>query len=237
MAHPDQLEFVGFVARFLPRYFAGTRVLEIGSLDVNGSVRGFFPQPARYVGIDVAAGPGVDRVCLGHEFHEDEGRWDAVLSCESFEHNPHYRETFANMISLARPGALVLFTCAAPGRPEHGTSRTSPEASPLTVAQGWDYYKNLSRSDFSRPEIDAAFDRYAFFRNLRTADLYFVGLKPGASREDQAAFDAMQTFLADHYRKVNRQPRYLLQQAVLVALERLGPVGFGLHALRRRLLK
>lgn len=83
MAHPDQLQFVGFVSRFMPRHFARSRVLEIGSLDINGSVRMFFPEPARYVGIDVAEGPGVDRVGLGHEFHEDEGRWDAVLSCES----------------------------------------------------------------------------------------------------------------------------------------------------------
>jgi SAM-dependent methyltransferase len=237
MAHPDQLQFVGFVARFLPGHFTRARALEIGSLDINGSVRTFFPDPARYVGIDVAAGPGVDRVCLGHEFHDEEGGWDAVLSCESFEHNPHYRETFANMIRLARPGALVLFTCAAPGRPEHGTSRTSPEASPLTVAQGWDYYRNLSRSDFSQPEIDAAFDRYAFFRNLRTADLYFAGLKRGASAPDQAAFDDMNAFLTGHYRRMNRKPRYLLQQAVLIALERLGPVGFRVHALRRRLRK
>jgi SAM-dependent methyltransferase len=237
MAHPDQLQFVGSVARFLPGHFAGTRVLEIGSLDINGSVRAFFPKPARYVGIDVAAGPGVDRVCLGHEFHDDEGRWDAVLSCESFEHNPHYRETFTNMIRLARPGALVLFTCAAPGRPEHGTSRTTPEASPLTVEQGWDYYRNLSRSDFAQPEIDAAFDRYAFFRNLRTADLYFAALKRGASAGDRTAFDEMNAFLMAHYRRANRRPRYLLQQAVLVALERLGPVGFRVHVLRRRLRK
>lgn len=237
MAHPDQLQFVGFVARFLPRHFARTRVLEIGSLDINGSVRRFFPEPVRYVGIDVADGPGVDRVGLGHEFHEDEGRWDAVLSCESFEHNPHYRETFANMIRLARPGALVLFTCAATGRPEHGTSRTSPEASPLTVERGWEYYRNLSQGDFAAAEITGAFDAHAFFRNFRSADLYFAGLTRGASRDDHATFDDMNAFLTDYYRRANRQPRYLLQQGVLVALERLGPIGFRLHALRRRLRK
>ena len=237
MEHPDQLEFVGFVSRFMPRYFAHSRVLEIGSLDINGSVRMFFLEPARYVGIDVAEGPGVDRVCLGHEFRGDEGSWDAVLSCESFEHNPLYRETFTNMIRLARPGALVLFTCAAVGRPEHGTSRTSPEASPLTIELGWEYYRNLSQGDFSADEIAGAFDAHAFFRNFRSADLYFVGLTRGASRDDYAAFNDMDAFLTDHYRRANRQPRYLLQQAALVALERLGPIGFQLHALRRRLRK
>jgi SAM-dependent methyltransferase len=237
MAHPDQLQFVGFVSRFMPRHFARSRVLEIGSLDINGSVRMFFPEPARYVGIDVDAGPGVDIVCLGHEFHEEEGNWDAVLSCESFEHNPHYRETFANMIRLARPGALVLFTCAAAGRPEHGTSRTSPEASPLTIERGWEYYRNLSPGDFPVHEFAGAFDEHAFFRNFRSADLYFVGLRRGASGQDKSAFSDMRAFLTDYYRKANRQPRYLLQQAVLVGLERLGPIGFQLHALRRRLRK
>lgn len=141
------------------------------------------------------------------------------------------------MIRLARPGALVLFTCAAIGRPEHGTSRTSPEASPLNIERGWEYYRNLSQGDFPAADIAGAFDEHAFFRNLRSADLYFVGLTPGASREDRAAFDEMNAFLTDYYRKANRQPRYLLQQAVLFVLEKLGPIGFHLHALRRRLLK
>jgi SAM-dependent methyltransferase len=237
MAHPDQLQFVGFVSRFAPQHFARSRVLEIGSLDINGSVRMFFLEPARYVGIDVADGPGVDRVCLGHEFHEDPGGWDAVLSCESFEHNPHYRETFANMIRLARPGALVLFTCATSGRPEHGTSRTSPEASPLTVERGWTYYRNLSQSDFPQAELEEAFDEYAFFRNLRSADLYFAGLKRGAGERDRTAFGDMRTLLTAYYRAGNRRPRYLLQQATLVILERLGPIGVLVHGLRRRLRK
>jgi len=237
MAHPDQLQFVGFVSWFMPRHFARSRVLEIGSLDIRGSVRMFFAEPARYVGIDLAAGPGVDRVCLGHEFHEDEGRWDAVLSCESFEHNPHYRETFTNMIRLARPGALVLFTCAAVGRPEHGTSRTSPEASPLTVERGWTYYRNLSQRDFPQAELKEAFDEHAFFRNFRYADLYFAGLKRGASERDRAAFGDMRILLTAYYRAGNRRPQYLLQQATLVILERLGPIGILVNSLRRRLLR
>jgi hypothetical protein len=64
MAHAAQMEFVGRVKAAFPDFFAGTRVLDIGSLDINGSVRPLF-RGGTYTGIDVAAGPGVDIVCQG----------------------------------------------------------------------------------------------------------------------------------------------------------------------------
>ena len=42
MSHPQQLFFVGGIKQFLGELFQHTKVLEIGSLDINGSVRSFF---------------------------------------------------------------------------------------------------------------------------------------------------------------------------------------------------
>jgi hypothetical protein len=71
------------------------------------------------------------------------------VSTECFEHNPFYLETLVNMIRLTRKGGAVLFTCASRGRGEHGTARTSPDASPGTQTRGWNYYRNLVESDFT----------------------------------------------------------------------------------------
>ena len=235
MAHAGQLKFVEQVAGFFPAHFSGARVVEIGSLDINGSVRKLFASPARYVGVDLEPGPGVDVTCLGHEFTTDSGTWDTVLSCESFEHNPHYRETFENMARLARPGGLVLFTCATSGRPEHGTERSNPGSSPFTVKRGWEYYRNVTERDFDPATLDRLFDCHAFLVSFQSADLYFAGLTRGATPADHARFEAMRVALSDYYRSLNRRPRYVIQQGVLLLLERLGPVGRAAVALRRSL--
>jgi SAM-dependent methyltransferase len=179
MAHSQQAEFVGIVKRHLPWYFSGGRVIEMGSLDINGSVRSYF-NAAEYVGVDLAPGPGVDLVCSSHEVDLPAGSFDCAISLECFEHNPFWVETFLNMLRLTRGDGLVLTTCATTGRREHGTPRSSPESSPFTVARGWSYYRNLRERDFiDRVELGASFADWLFIVSHESYDLYFVGLRRG----------------------------------------------------------
>ena len=67
--------------------WTGLRVLEIGSADINGSIRSFFPG-SDYTGVDLSAGPGVDVVASGHELALPDRDVDLAISCECFEHNP-----------------------------------------------------------------------------------------------------------------------------------------------------
>ena len=132
-----------------------------------------------YTGIDVGEGPGVDIVCPGQLYNAPDKTYDVVLSAECFEHNPYWLETFQNMIRMCKDGGLVFFTCATYGREEHGTTRSSPEASPLTVGLNWDYYKNLGQMDFMNIiNFNKHFQYYQFeSRNVVPQDLYFAGLK------------------------------------------------------------
>ena len=86
-------------------------------------VPGFFSN-CEYIGVDIAEGPGVDVVCKGQNLQYESAAFDVVVSCECFEHNPFWKETFTNMVRMLKPGGICLITCATLGRKEHGTKRT-----------------------------------------------------------------------------------------------------------------
>lgn len=176
MAHREQSEYIASIKQQYSPFFNKGRVLEIGSLNINGTVRQFF-NVNEYIGVDVGNGPGVDVVMSGHEY-DNSAQFDCTISCECFEHNPFWAKTFQNMVRLTRSGGLVVFTCATTGRPEHGTERTTPQDSPLTIAKGWSYYKNLTEQDFRGSfNFDNLFLSYAFSVNSDSCDLYFHGIK------------------------------------------------------------
>lgn len=181
MAHLEQLTFVNILSKKIYKQINHLDILEIGSYDVNGSIRQFF-QDSNYTGVDLIEGKGVDIVGDGHTIDFSNDRFDMVISCESFEHNPFWKETFLNMIRMTKKGGLVVFTCATKGRPEHGTTRTSMVDSPGTIQMDWDYYKNLERKDFFKelPEFKSNFNRYIFMKNHKSKDLYFIGIKVGS---------------------------------------------------------
>lgn len=170
MSHQAQLDFVAIVRAMYPDYFVRKQVLEIGSLNINGSIRQFFEQCA-YVGVDLGEGRDVDVVAKGEDLTYDDGSFDVVASCECFEHNPEWVATLNNMIRMSK--GLVFFSCATTGRPEHGTPRTSPQDAPFCG----EYYRNLTEEDV-RNAIDlSVFEDYQFLTNDKAFDLYFWGVK------------------------------------------------------------
>jgi len=178
MSHPEEQQFCASVKSRFPNYFHNSKVLEIGSLIVNGSIRHLFTSCA-YIGVDVANGPGVDVVSPGHLLTYLDGVFDTVHSEECFEHDQYFRQTWANMLRMLRPGGLMFGTWANTLRQEHGTRRSLPQDSPLTVQiEGWqDYYRNISEADVRAfCPLDEVFQEYEFV-NRADVDLYFWGIK------------------------------------------------------------
>lgn len=170
MSHPAQIRFVAGVKERFPHLFDGQAVLEVGSLNINGSIRQFFTA-CNYIGIDLGPGPGVDLVARGEELAYPDGSFDVVASCECFEHNPMWLETFSNMVRMSR--SLVFFSCATTGRPEHGTPRTSPYDAPYCG----EYYRNLTEQDFTANYDMSEFSAWEFSVDNSAHDLYFWGIK------------------------------------------------------------
>lgn len=176
MSHPEQRNFVERVKFTYPDYFRDKKVLEIGSYNINGTVRDFF-DGGKYIGIDLCDGPCVDIVCSGHEYTDIEG-FDTIITCEMMEHNKLWRETLHNVVKLLRSKGLFIMTCGTTGRGVHGTSSVSPGESPSSAFYD-EYYGNLTESDIrSAIDVDKTFEAYGFETNLiRLPDLYFWGVK------------------------------------------------------------
>jgi len=188
MSHFQQLFFVKQVQKYLLEDKDNFDILEIGSYDVNGTIKNIFPQ-SNITGYDLIPGPNVDVVYDGKEIKSKE-KFDISISCECFEHNPYYRENFLQMINLTKPSGLVIVTCASIGRLEHGTTRTDL-SSPGSM-EIFDYYKNLKPKDFGDKNfLDKNFSNYIFFRNYWTHDLYFVGQKHGSQKYDLDKFSEL----------------------------------------------
>lgn len=183
MSHYNQLAFIEIIAEFIKEDLEGGSLIEMGSYDVNGDIRNIF-NDVKHTGVDLCDGPGVDLVMSGHEVSLADDLFELAISCESFEHNPMWKETFHNMLRMTKPGGWVVFTCASKGRPEHGTTRTTPSSSPGTQTVGWDHYKNLTHNDFARLGLHDQFDNYVYINNQASFDLYFVGQKKGGKRRD-----------------------------------------------------
>ena len=183
MSHWQQQEYCRKIRDKFPEYFTNKRVLDIGSLDINGNNQFLFTD-CDYFGLDVGEGPNVDVVSVGHIYDAPDATFDIIISTEVFEHDMFYEDTIKNVIRMLKPGGAFIFTCASTGRPEHGTRRSDgSDAAPLLIqiSEEWsDYYKNLTEEDVRAIDgFNAAFPDGVFQYNPTPGDLYFFGVKGG----------------------------------------------------------
>lgn len=81
-------------------------ILEVGSLNVNGSPRGVFPEIEDYLGIDLQAGPGVDLIWDIQSRRLDR-LFDCVICCEALEHDRDPVRTAAAIRSHCQRWLLI----------------------------------------------------------------------------------------------------------------------------------
>ena len=91
--------------------------LEVGSLDVNGSVRGLFN--GSYLGVDMRAGPGVDVVATADKLPVEDASCEVVVSTEMLEHDPSFWLSLAEMRRVLRKGGHLILTTRGNGFGEH----------------------------------------------------------------------------------------------------------------------
>jgi SAM-dependent methyltransferase len=118
VCHESVIEWVSAKSRALSLSALGP-VLEVGSLNVNGTVRPFFKAEG-YIGCDIVGGGGVDVVLADPRklpFPDD--RFEVVVSTEMLEHAEFPDEILAEMTRVCAHGGVVLVTTRSPGFPHH----------------------------------------------------------------------------------------------------------------------
>jgi SAM-dependent methyltransferase len=124
---------------------AGTRILEIGAYDVNGSLRQHVKPDMHYVGVDIEAGPGVDIVVeLGKPLPFDAESFDLILASSVFEHDPAFWSTFLELTRVVRKGGYIYINA-----PSNGGFHRFPE-------DHWRFY----------PDSGMALERWATSQDL-----------------------------------------------------------------------
>jgi SAM-dependent methyltransferase len=102
----------------------GKNVIEVGSLDVNGTLRPIVEafEPASYTGVDLFEGPRVDIVCdakdLLNIFAPE--RFDLLISTEMVEHVLDWAKIISNFKKILKPAGVLLITTRSKGFSYHG---------------------------------------------------------------------------------------------------------------------
>src|SRR2546422_3537443 len=84
-----------------PDLFRTKRVLEVGSYNINGSVREHFTL-CDYTGVDWRPGPGVDVIALAHDMNFEQP-FDVVVSAQMLEHDPYWKDSIRAMVLQLKP--------------------------------------------------------------------------------------------------------------------------------------
>lgn len=127
------------------------RVIEIGSRNINGSVRHLF-DGADYVGLDLVDGPEVDWVGDALDYKPDELA-DCVVACEVFEHYDRWPDLVQVAQRWLKPDGVLIVTAAYTGRMPHS-------AKDGAGLKDGEHYANLTKKALETAIVDADFASY-----------------------------------------------------------------------------
>jgi len=183
--HEQARQFTLFVKSILPKFFQNLKVLDVGSGDINGNNRFLFNN-CEYHGNDVVAAKNVTIVSKTKDLPFEDNSFDTIISTECFEHDPEYKQSFAKIYKMLKPGGLFCFTCASTGRGEHGTRRTNPRDSyGSSLPDMADHYRNITIQDLNEiVPLKESFQVWDSYYNPGVCDLYFVGIKKGGEENN-----------------------------------------------------
>ena len=85
----------------------GLKIMDLGSQDVNGSLRTVAPAGCEYTGVDFADARGVDVVLTDpYKLPFADSTFDVAVSANCFEHSEFFWLTFLEIIRVLKPGGL-----------------------------------------------------------------------------------------------------------------------------------
>lgn len=91
-------------------------IVDVGSMDVNGSLRQTAPEGFTYTGVDFAPGPGVDLVLSDpYVLPFENDSVDMVVSSSCFEHSELFWVSFLEILRILKPRGLFYLNAPSNG--------------------------------------------------------------------------------------------------------------------------
>lgn len=90
-------------------------VLDVGSYDVNGTLKPIFSLAKKYIGLDQISGPNVDLVGSSHSIPINDNSIDIVVSSSCFEHDTMFWITFNEMCRVLKADGLLYINAPSNG--------------------------------------------------------------------------------------------------------------------------
>lgn len=144
------------------------RILEIGSLNINGTVRDYIqPFAEKYIGIDMQEGPGVDIVHDAAKFTKP-NFFDVVVCAEVFEHTPEWQTIIKKSYKNLVDSGIFIATMAGEGRPPHSALDTG-------AIREWEHYANIGEWQLKQTLTNIGFKDVSV--NVNGNDIRCYGVK------------------------------------------------------------
>ncbi len=135
------------------------QVLEIGSLDVCGSMRNYdwlgneelwrdLLGIQKYIGIDLLEGNGVDKIMDAHDLKFKDEKFDLVLCLQMLEHDSKPSKTFKEAYRVLKKGQPMILTCADENTPPHMEQAEHYRRITRKELKGWILNPGFSLKEF-----------------------------------------------------------------------------------------
>ena len=148
------------------------KVLEVGSRDVNGSVKGLINW-TKYIGLDLIDGENVDVIDDAENIptHWPDETFDLVICTETLEHVKDPVSIVNKMRNVLKKGGWMLLTTPSIHHPEHGWP-----------SDYYRFFENTYRDVFFEGYDDCHFETKAWDGNMMYPDAVLgYGRKPNIS--------------------------------------------------------
>jgi hypothetical protein len=107
-------------------------VLDVGSYDVNGTLKPIFHKAKEYIGLDQASGPNVDLVGTSHKIPMPDSSVDIIVCSSCFEHDPMFWISFLEMCRVLNDRGVMYINA-----PSNGPYHSHPVDNWRFYADSW----------------------------------------------------------------------------------------------------